>query len=191
MQPNEQSKSNKDKQFLRTNVTPSLGEAGSSLSVAVKTPWHNNFKALTLLAIVVAISSGALLTFAFAPASIWPLAILCPAILLLICQRAATEQHAFLYGELFGLGFFGSGLSWVYISLHTFGQANVVLASFMTLLMVLVLAIYIACACYVLKRFFSSSFNKPGHAGFSLLMGISRMATRLVVYRLSLVISWV
>jgi len=154
MQPNGRDKSSKDKQPLRTNAKLSSATHPLPLAAILLV---KRCKTLSLLALLAAISSGALLTLAFAPTSIWPLAIICPAVLLFICQRATTGRHAFFYGELFGFGFFGSGLSWIYVSLHTYGQANVALASFMTLLMVLVLAIYIACACYLLKRFFPRS----------------------------------
>jgi apolipoprotein N-acyltransferase len=101
---------------------------------------------LTLLA-------GAATTLAFAPFAFWPLAFITPAILVLCCYHASPKQ-ALLYGWLFGFGFIGTGISWVYISLNVYGEAPPVLAGIMTLIMIAVLASYIGIACYLLNRFF-------------------------------------
>jgi len=99
---------------------------------------------------------GACLTLAFAPFDIWPLAIVCPALLLILWQDT-SPKHAFFTGALFGLGFFSTGVSWVYVSLHDYGQANAVLAGILTFLMIVVLLSYTAFSGYLLNRYFSRS----------------------------------
>lgn len=96
---------------------------------------------------------GSSLTLAFAPFDIWPLAIICPALLLLLWENISPKE-AFYRGAFFGLGFFSSGVSWVYISLHDYGQANAALAGVLTFLMIVVLLSYIAISGYLFNRFF-------------------------------------
>jgi apolipoprotein N-acyltransferase len=102
---------------------------------------------------ILALLSGSLLPLAFAPFNIQILAILCPAVLLFLWDKASPRQ-AFWGGWLFGIGFIGIGLSWVYISLHVYGQANPWLAGLITVLMILFLALQIAVQGYIFTRFF-------------------------------------
>ena len=85
--------------------------------------------------------SGALLPFAFAPFHWYPLAFISPAVLLFIWLRS-TPWQALYRGFLFGIGLFGVGASWVYISIHTFGNASTALAGLITALFVLILAVF-------------------------------------------------
>jgi len=102
---------------------------------------------------IFALFSGALLTLAFAPYNIYPLAIICPALLLGLFLNL-TPKQAFWRGLLFGLGFFGTGVSWVYVSIHTFGDAPILLAAFITIVFALILALFTACNGYLLNRYF-------------------------------------
>ena len=88
-----------------------------------------------------ALFAGALLPLAFAPIHIWMLAFISPAILFSL-WLSASPKHCFWLGWLFGMGLFGVGSSWIYISIHQFGHANVLLASLVTLAFVLVLGLY-------------------------------------------------
>ena len=101
--------------------------------------------------------SGAALPFAFAPYNAYSLAFLSPAILLFIWLRAKPWQAA-LQGLFFGFGFFGVGISWVYISIHHFGNAPIPLATFITALFVGILSLYPALHGYLFRRLFQ---NKP------------------------------
>jgi apolipoprotein N-acyltransferase len=85
---------------------------------------------------------GALLPFAFAPYAVWPLAILIPALLLSLLQSSHSLRNIFLVGLAFGLGYFGFGVYWIYNSLHDFGMAPPVVASGITGLLVIVLALF-------------------------------------------------
>lgn len=102
---------------------------------------------------ILALLSGSLLPFAFAPFNFQILAIICPALLLFLWERT-TPKQAFWGGCLFGIGFIGIGLSWVYISLHIYGQANPGVAGLLTALMILFLGVQIALQGYLLSRFF-------------------------------------
>jgi apolipoprotein N-acyltransferase len=98
--------------------------------------------------------AGALLPLAFAPCAFYPLAIICPALLCWLWLRAVPRE-AFCYGYLFGLGQFGVGVSWVYISIHQFGGANVALAALIAGLLIFFIALFPALQGYLLTRFFS------------------------------------
>ena len=74
-----------------------------------------------------AFAAGALLTCAFAPLNLWPLAILCPALLMWLWEGAAPRRAAWC-GFCFGAGTFAFGTPWLYISIHDVAQAPIVLA---------------------------------------------------------------
>ena len=90
---------------------------------------------------LMAFSAGALLPLAFAPLGFWLLAILLPIILLWSWDGVAPGRAA-LRGGLFGLGVYGFGIYWVFISLHAYGNAPAPFAVLATALMVLVMALY-------------------------------------------------
>ncbi|MFV0279016.1 MAG: apolipoprotein N-acyltransferase [Parahaliea sp.] len=74
---------------------------------------------------------GALVTLSLAPFDLWPLGILSCLLLCLILDRCEPRQ-ALWCGWFYGLGFFGTGVSWVYVSIHVYGQASMPLAIFLT-----------------------------------------------------------
>ncbi len=67
--------------------------------------------------------AGILFTLAFSPFDYPYLAPLALSLLFASWQNT-TPRRALLRGYLFGLGSFGLGVSWVYISIHIFGGAN-------------------------------------------------------------------
>ena len=75
--------------------------------------------------------AGALVTLSLAPFELWPAGILsCAIYAYLLCTCSAGQ--ALWRGWLYGLGMFGSGVSWVYVSIHVHGYASVPLAVFLT-----------------------------------------------------------
>ena len=95
--------------------------------------------------------AGALAVTAFAPLGWYPLAILALAILFNQWLQD-TPRQAFLNGALFGFGFFGAGISWVYVSVHTYGHVPLPAASLVAIALVLVMALYPAVLGYLLTR---------------------------------------
>lgn len=95
-------------------------------------------RTLRLLALVVA---GGLQTLTFAPFGYeWlaPLSIL----LILAAVMPGGPHRLFLKGWLFGLGLFGSGASWVYISISQYGNTSAPLAVVLTALFAAGLALF-------------------------------------------------
>jgi len=84
---------------------------------------------------------GALLALAFAPFFLWPLAILIPAALFWLNREEDTLRRLFTSGWLFGIGYFGCGVYWIYNSLHDYGMASPLVAGGITALMVVYLAL--------------------------------------------------
>lgn len=107
---------------------------------------------------LIALLAGACLPFAFAPFNIYMLAFFMPAILLYLWLQSSAK-HAFLRGLSFGIGFFTIGNSWIYISVHNFGNATPLLAAFLTGLLILLMSLYFALQGYVLRRFFKEKNN--------------------------------
>ncbi|MBL4831888.1 MAG: apolipoprotein N-acyltransferase [Aliivibrio sp.] len=69
---------------------------------------------------VLAVFVGALTTLAFAPYSLWPIALLTPAILLYLLQNQSLKT-VMTIGFSWGFGQFSTGISWIHISIDTFG----------------------------------------------------------------------
>jgi len=99
-----------------------------------------------------ALLAGLLLPLAFAPFDLFPLALLSPLLLFLLLDRCSPTE-GWWRGYLFGLGQFGFGASWVYVSIHDFGHAPMVLALLLTLLFIAFLAFFPALLGYLAARF--------------------------------------
>ncbi len=111
--------------------------------------------------LVLALLTGAILPLAFAPYQLWWLAVLSPTALLWFWKDASPKQ-ALQLGFCYGLGFFGVGVSWVYVSIHYFGQTDVPLALFITALFIIILALFPALNGYILKQLYPNP--KPNFA---------------------------
>ena len=97
--------------------------------------------------------AGILGVFAFAPFHCYPLILVSLTLLLWVFQRSNTPQ-AFRRGFYYGLGFFGAGVSWIYVSIHSFGDAPAIPALLLTALFVSVLALFPAVVGWTLNRFY-------------------------------------
>lgn len=103
------------------------------------------FDWLTLIA-------GALTPLAFAPFGFFPLAILAPALLFLSWHDASPTRAA-RRGFLYGLGCFGVGVSWVYVSLSTYGNMPPALAALAVALFVAGLSLFPAALGFTQAQF--------------------------------------
>lgn len=95
--------------------------------------------------------SGLLIPCGFAPFHMPGLSILGIALLFAQIQQQTLKQ-AFTAGLMFGLGFFGLGVSWIYVSIHDYGHLNALLSGFITLLFILYLALYPAVVTLLYQR---------------------------------------
>ncbi|PJD93620.1 MAG: apolipoprotein N-acyltransferase [Legionella sp.] len=90
---------------------------------------------------LLAVLTGTLLPLGFAPFHIPGAAILGIALFYTQIQKT-TRKKAFLLGWLFGLGFLGVGISWVNISVHTYGHLNLLVSAGITTLLIFYLALF-------------------------------------------------
>lgn len=101
-----------------------------------------------------ALFAGALLTLSFAPFHLYPLAIVSLTMLFLLWLHLEPRQ-AFRRGWFFGVGMFGFGISWMYVSVRYFGGASALLAIFLTMLTVSIYALFPAVLGYLALRLLS------------------------------------
>ncbi|WP_207063351.1 apolipoprotein N-acyltransferase [Motiliproteus sp. SC1-56] len=100
---------------------------------------------------LLALLSGALAPLAFAPFHLWPLALV-SCLGLIHCLQGQKPGAAAFRGWLYGVGFYGVGVSWVFVSIHRFGNAPVWLAGFLTLLFVAGIALFFALHAFAYRR---------------------------------------
>ncbi len=100
---------------------------------------------------IAALAGGAILTLAFAPFGWWPLAIVCPVLLMWLWQGASPRTAAWL-GFYFGFGCFAAGTWWLYISVHEVAAAPIWLALLLMVLLATIMALYYALLGYVAAR---------------------------------------
>lgn len=100
---------------------------------------------------------GALAVFGFAPFHLWPLPFLSLGLLFLLWRRSGGPWRSALLGFVWGLGFFLTGVSWVYVSLHDVGGMPLPLAALATFLFCAYLSLYPALAAYLARRWQSGA----------------------------------
>ena len=85
-----------------------------------------NVSALPIMLVVygLALLAGGVLPLAFAPLGWYWLAVLSPAVLFLLAVRL-PKRAALCASYFFGLGYFGVGVSWVFISINRYGSGPV------------------------------------------------------------------
>jgi apolipoprotein N-acyltransferase len=100
-----------------------------------------------------AAAAGAIAVAGFGDLPLLPLPILALAALCALWLRTPTPRRAAFVGFAFGAGFFLTGVSWVYVSLHDFGMMPAPLAGLATVLFCLYLALFPAATGYLQARF--------------------------------------
>jgi apolipoprotein N-acyltransferase len=115
-----------------------------------------NFPALPLQQRVpLALIAGALAPLSFSPVNMWLLSLPSVGLLYLLLLDTSPRQAA-LTGWCYGLAFFGIGASWVYVSIHDYGNAPPLLAGFLTTLFVAGLACLFLLQCWVYRKYASA-----------------------------------
>jgi apolipoprotein N-acyltransferase len=110
----------------------------------LKTSW---FPALLLAGL------GALNTLAFAPFTYHLLPLLTLSVLAYCLLQAQSPKQATLFGYAYGLGWFGVGISWVHVSIATFGGMPLVASLAIMALLVGYLSLFPALATWFSWRF--------------------------------------
>ena len=96
--------------------------------------------------------AGALLPLSLAPFDWWWFAPL-PLLAYLWLSQNISYPRRYWRSFLFGLGYFGSGASWVYVSIHDYGDAPIPLAAALTFLFVAGLALAFSLPMFLWNRY--------------------------------------
>jgi apolipoprotein N-acyltransferase len=102
---------------------------------------------------------GMLFPFAFSPFDM-PWVALFSLMLLFWVWLNASPNQAFFRGYLFGVGQFGVGISWIYISMHDYAAANVFEAGLLSAIFILFLALYSGLTGWVSSRLFAQTSKR-------------------------------
>tara|TARA_B100000029_G_scaffold514860_1_gene619348 strand:- start:3179 stop:4687 length:1509 start_codon:yes stop_codon:yes gene_type:complete len=110
---------------------------------------------------IISIIAGAFFSLGFAPLEYFSVAPLSVAVLFFLWV-SATPKASFFLGLLFGIGAFTTGVSWVFVSLHSYGNMPASLAVLIVFLFIFIMALYPA-ICGLLQGMFK-------HLGLSVRM---------------------
>ncbi|MEO7762423.1 MAG: apolipoprotein N-acyltransferase, partial [Casimicrobiaceae bacterium] len=113
---------------------------------------------------------GAASVLGFAPYRLAVIPLLALALLFLLWRGCASVRAAAVLGLIFGLGFFLTGTSWIYVSLHTFGGMPAVLTAIATFIFSAVVACYPALALGLAKRIARDDVSAPREARAMLIV---------------------
>jgi apolipoprotein N-acyltransferase len=116
--------------------------------------------------------SGLLLPLSFAPFHCPGAAIL--GIALFYTQIShGRNRYALVNGLFFGLGYFGLGVSWVFVSIHQYGHFNSLVSAFITLIFMLYLSLFPALMAFIFKKLAKPCFTLFSCLLFSALWTLS------------------
>jgi len=117
--------------------------------------------------------AGALVPLGFSPFNFWPLGILAIA-LYFLCLQHSTPRDASRIGFAFGFGLFGVGASWIYVSIHDYGNASPLLAGLITLVFVSFMAVYNGAQALLWRRYVTAFSPGLGFAATWVLCEVFR-----------------
>lgn len=120
---------------------------------------------LTWLARLIVILAGASSCLAYAPFGYHWLMLPVLAVFLWLLQQSQSPRQAAWIGYCFGLGWFGAGISWVHVSIATFGGMPLVASLSIMALLIGYLALFPAGAAWLSMRILA-----PSHRLWPLLL---------------------
>ena len=106
------------------------------------------------LQLTIALLAGCLVPLSFAPFNIWPLGILALSIFALLINQQSL-RNVLWRSWCFGVGTYGVGVSWIYVSINGFGGAPAPLAAFLVVIFVFFMAAFFSLPFYIFGRWFS------------------------------------
>ena len=116
-----------------------------------------------------ALAAGGMLPLAFAPFGAWPLLLVSAGFLFWLLRRTDTGKSAFRRGWLYGVGKYGVGASWVYVSIHVYGPTAPWLAVLLVALFVAGMAVFNGVFGWVFHRLVRTQHDVTGGLTFAVL----------------------
>lgn len=104
--------------------------------------------------LLIVLALGALQTIAYFRTALWPLQLLCAAVLA-HCVWGASPRRAAALGWAYGVGWLGAGVWWLFISMHRYGHLNAALAAIAVAALAAALSLYLAAAMVLVARWHS------------------------------------
>jgi apolipoprotein N-acyltransferase len=95
--------------------------------------------------------AGLALPVSMAPFDWWPLSLISVALVFWLIADVVPSRALWL-GYAYGIGKYGLGVSWVYVSIHQYGEASPPLAAFLVLLFVLGMSVFPAIMAFCYAR---------------------------------------
>ena len=102
----------------------------------------STMRSVSFPSLLLSLLAGAAAVAGFAPFGLWPLPVLSLAVLFGQLSRTTAVRAGFLTGLAWGLGFFLTGVSWVFVSLWVYGGMPAWLAGLATFLFCAFLALF-------------------------------------------------
>lgn len=133
-----------------------ITRSGAALLAAAKNNWRHS-----LLALI----AGALLPFSLAPYNVWPVAIVSITLFFYLLDTCRSGKQSLWLSWCFGVGMYGTGVSWIFVSIYFFGQTSFALALVMISLFIMFMALLFALPFFICGHW-------PRHTIFSLLLGL-------------------
>lgn len=106
------------------------------------------------IALLLALVSGALITLSFAPFNVWPIALISLITFTLLLKEQSLKTILWR-SFAFGVGFYGAGIHWIYVSIHNFGGASPLFAGFLVFVFACFMALVFTLPFYVFARWFN------------------------------------
>ncbi len=107
---------------------------------------------------VLAAFAGLLLPLAFAPFSLWPIAIASQALFFSTLIQG-SPRRCLLRGSLYGMGMFGAGVWWIQVSVHQFGIPLYIFSVSVTVVFVMFMSCYPALVGFIAAHLRQKKFN--------------------------------
>lgn len=102
--------------------------------------------------LVAALLLGALTVLGFAPFYLFPVPVITLALLFYFWHKCVSSGQAAFLGFSFGMGMFGAGVTWIYVSLHDFGGMPMPIAILALLLLCAYLSLFPALTGWLSAR---------------------------------------
>lgn len=106
---------------------------------------------------LLALAAGAIAPLTFSPNNMWLLGFI-SVLGFYTALKHSSPRHGAIIGWFYGVGFFGVGVSWVYVSINVYGNAAPAFAGLLTALFVMGLALLFAGQAWLTQRWFNQSF---------------------------------